>query len=126
MMRPYMLASFNAGGTLFAEASKGDAGFAKGFAEVAKKVGATLKKVGKDSPLLTAHHMFPACPAGGLDKGEVQADLEKGVILSTNDYGAAWQGEVDSRDKVRNAQEFGHNIIAFAARRRRLAELARM
>jgi hypothetical protein len=56
----------------------------------------------------------------------VQADLEKGVILSTNDYGAAWQGEVDSRDKVRNAQEFGHNVIAFAARRRRLAELARM
>jgi hypothetical protein len=116
----------DAGGTLLAEASKGDAGFAKGFAEVAKKVGATLKKVGKDSPLLTAHHMFPACPSGGNDKGEVQADLEKGVILSTNDYGAAWQGEVDSRDKVRNAQEFGHNIIAFAARRRRLAELARM
>ncbi|HWA84375.1 MAG TPA: DUF4159 domain-containing protein [Fimbriimonadaceae bacterium] len=116
----------DAGGTLFAEASKGDAGFVKGFAEVAKKVGATPKKIAAGSPLLTAHHMFPTPPAGGQDKGEVQADLDKGVILSTFDYGAAWQGEVDSRDKVRNAQEFGHNIIAFAAQRRRLAELARM
>lgn len=116
----------DAGGTLVGEAAKGDAGFAKGFAEVAKKVGATLKKVAAGSPLLTAHHMFPACPSGGQDKGEVQADLDKGVILSTFDYGAAWQGEVASRDTVRNAQEFGHNIIAFAARRRRLAELARM
>jgi hypothetical protein len=114
------------GGTLFAEASKGDAAFAKGFAEVAKKVGATLKKISKDSPLLTAHHMFSTPPPGAQDKGEVVADLDKGVILSTFDYGAAWQGEVDTRDKVRNAQEFGHNVIAFAARRRRLAELARM
>ena len=116
----------DAGGTLFAEASKGDAGFIKGFTEVAKKLGATLKKVAPGSELMTAHHMFPACPAGGQDKGEVQVDLAKGVILSTFDYGAAWQGEAASRDAVRNSQEFGHNVIAFAARRRRLAELARM
>lgn len=116
----------DAGGTLLAEASKGDAGFSKGFADVAKKVGATLKKLDKNSPLLTAHHMFPSPPAGGQDKGEVTADRDKGVILSTFDYGAAWQGESASRDAVRNAQEFGHNIISFAARRRRLAELARL
>jgi hypothetical protein len=116
----------DAGGTLFAEASKGDAGFAKGFTEVAKKLGATLKKVASGSELMTAHHMFPAPPSGGQEKGDVQVDLDKGVILSTFDYGAAWQGEAASRDIVRNAQEFGHNVIAFAARRRRLAELARM
>lgn len=122
----------DAGGTLVAEASKGDANFVKAFADVAKKIGASPKKVAKGSPLLTSHHMFSAPPAGGQEKGEVQADLDRGVILSTFDYGAAWQGEVsspdatDARDRIRNAQEFGHNIIAFAARRKRLTELARL
>jgi hypothetical protein len=59
-------------------------------------------------------------------------DEDKGLVLSTYDYGGAWQGEVskpdaaDARERVRSAQEFGLNVVAFAARRRRLLELARI
>jgi hypothetical protein len=119
------------GGLLFGEASKGSDAFAKGFGEVAKKAGATMKKVAKDSPLLSAHYMFSSAPQGGND-GALTADLDAGVILSTYDYGAAWQGDVskpdaaDSRERIRAAQEFGLNVISFAAKRRRQLQLARM
>ena len=59
-------------------------------------------------------------------------DLEKGVILSTHDYGGAWQGNLakgddeGSRDRIRRAIEFGLNVVGFAAQRKRRAELARI
>jgi hypothetical protein len=67
-----------------------------------------------------------------VDKGAITADLKAGVILSTQDYGAAWQGLVPkpddegSRDRIRRAIEFGLNVVAFAADRKRRAALARI
>lgn len=58
------------------------------------------------------------------------ADTGKGIILGTMDYGGAWQGDVekpeatDSRERIRQAVEFGLNVVAYASRRRRLQELA--
>ena len=121
-----------AGGTLFAEASGGSDGFAKSFADVAKAAGATMKPLPKDSPLHRSHYLFSSPPAGGVDKGAITADLKAGVILSTQDYGAAWQGLVPkpdddgSRDRIRRAIEFGLNVVAFAADRKRRAALARI
>ncbi|MBN9502669.1 MAG: hypothetical protein BGO01_02330 [Armatimonadetes bacterium 55-13] len=120
------------GGTLFAEASKGSDGFVKSFAEIAKGVGATMKPIAKDSPVLRAHHLFASAPPGGADKGTLTGDLEKGILLSTHDYGGAWQGNVPkpddegSRDRIRRAVEFGLNVTAFAARRKRRAELTKV
>jgi hypothetical protein len=120
------------GGTLFAEASKGSDGFTKSFADIAKAVGASMKAIPKDSELMRSHHLFSSAPPGGSDKGALTGDLEKGVILSTHDYGGAWQGNVPkpddegSRDRIRRAIEFGLNIAAFAARRRRKTELGRI
>lgn len=122
----------DAGGTLFAEASKGSDGFGKSFAEIAKAVGATMKPIPKDSAVMRAHHLFSSPPPGGVDKGTLTGDLEKGVILSSYDYGGAWQGNVakpddeGSRDRIRRAVEFGLNVVAFAAGRKRRTELARI
>jgi hypothetical protein len=120
------------GGMLFGEASHGSEAFAKGFEELAGKLGAKLQKVAKGNPLLTAHHVFAAPPAGAQDKGALTADLEAGVIFSTYDYGGAWQGDIakpdamDARERVRQAQEFGLNIIAYAAHRLRTRELRKL
>lgn len=122
----------DAGGTLFAEASKGSDGFVKSFAEIAKAAGATMKPIAKDASLMHSHHMFSSAPPGGSDKGVLTGDLEKGVILSTHDYGGAWQGSLPkaddegSRDRIRRAIEFGLNVVAFAAQRKRRAELSRI
>lgn len=120
------------GGLLFAEASGGSEAFAKSFEELAGKLGAKLAKVTKGHPLLTAHHVFSGPPPGAQEKGVLTADVEAGVILSTYDYGGAWQGDLakpdaaDARDRIRQAQEFGLNVIAFAAHRLRTRELRKL
>ena len=120
------------GGMLFGEASQGSAEFGAGFQELAGKMGAKLKKLAKNSPLLTAHYVFSAPPPGAQSTGEVLADLDIGIVFSTYDYGGAWQGELekpdapDARERIRQAQEFGLNIVTAAAGRRRARELARL
>lgn len=120
------------GGLLVAEAGQGSGDFASSFGELAGRIGAALKPVTPGSPLLTAHHVFSAPPPGGQGSGALTADLEAGVVFSTYDYGAAWQGEVDrpdapdARSRIRQAQEFGLNLIAAAAHRRRTRELSRL
>jgi hypothetical protein len=115
------------GGTLFAEASRGGKGFATAFRELAPKLGAKLEKADRTNTLLSTHHIFPDFPSGGSHDGQVEVDLDCGVVFSTYDYGAAWQGAVadkNGRDVVRSAQEFGLNIVTWAAKRRRLSQLS--
>ncbi|MDQ2686571.1 MAG: DUF4159 domain-containing protein [Armatimonadota bacterium] len=120
------------GGLLFGEAAQGNAEFAAGFQELAGKLGAKLKKVPKNHPLLTAHHVFSSPPPGGRAQGELLLDADAGVMLSSFDYGGAWQGDVeqpdapDARDHIRQAQEFGLNVVAYAASRRRVRQLSRL
>jgi hypothetical protein len=118
------------GGLLFGEAKGGSDDFGQGFQELAGKLGATLSAVGPGHPLLTAHHVFSAPPLGAQSRGSLSMDSEAGVLFGTYDYGAAWQGEIEApdataaRERIRQAQEFGLNVLAFAARRRRLRELS--
>jgi hypothetical protein len=117
------------GTCLFGEASGGNAEFAEGFAKLASQIGANLQPVAATDPLLRAHHLFAGPPPGGQEQGLLLADSSTGVLLSTYDYGAAWQGVLAgapgtaSRERIRQAEEFGLNIIAWAARRQRRAEL---
>jgi hypothetical protein len=112
------------GGVLFGEAVGGSTEFRDCFQNLASQLGAGLDTVGKGSPLLTSHYMFAAAPPGGRT-GTLLGDLNAGVFLSTLDYGAAWQGDLerpeaaDSRERIRQSVEFGLNIVAFAARRQR-------
>jgi hypothetical protein len=120
------------GGLLFGEAAGGNAEFAQGFQELASKLGAKMKKVAKGHPLLTAHHVFSGPPPGGQTKGDLLIDPEAGVLFSSYDYGGGWQGDVDqpdatdARDRIRQAQEFGLNVVAYAADRRRVRQLSRL
>ena len=121
-----------AGGMLFGEAREASGEFAEGFQELASKLGARLQPVPASHPLLSAHHMFSAPPQGARANGKLSADFEAGILFGTFDYGGAWQGEIDppdapdARDRIRTAQEFGLNVIAFAASRSRLSRLSKL
>jgi len=120
------------GGMLFAEAGQGNPDFAAGFEDLVSQIGGKLRPVTRGNPLLTSHHVFSAPPPGGQSSGTVTSDPDNGIIFSTYDYGAAWQGEVDkpdapdARSRILQAQEFGLNVIAAAAARRRTRELSRL
>jgi len=120
------------GGLLLAEASKGGTEFADAVRGLASHLGAGLKPVGAGHPLLTAHHVFPVPPPGGRRDGALEADTDVGIVLGTCDYGGAWQGAVDepqapdARERVRQATEFGLNVIAYAAQRQRRRALSRL
>ncbi|BDI34263.1 hypothetical protein CCAX7_63140 [Capsulimonas corticalis] len=119
----------DSGGLLFAESCGGEE-FTNSFLELAGKLGADLKDVAAGHPLLMSHHVFSAPPGG--PKGRLQADLNAGVIFGDRNYGGAWQGDVpdpgavDARERIRQAQEFGLNVVALAAQRRRVRELSGM
>jgi len=116
------------GGVFLAEAAGGSAAFAKAFEALAKKLGAKLAKVEGSSPLFHAHHIFSRAPLGAVD-GDIMFDESAGIILTTADYGAAWQGKIDkptapdSRERIRQSMEFGLNVLAYAARRKRIHKL---
>jgi hypothetical protein len=120
------------GGMLFAEASGGNEEFASALRDLAARLGAALKPVQTGHPLLTAHHVFAAPPAGAQATGGLELDGNVGILLSTLNYGGAWQGQINdpegpnTRDRIRQALEFGANIIAYAARRRRRRLLAQL
>ncbi len=120
------------GGLLFGDASKGDKGFVKSFTSLAETLGAKLAPMKKDHPLLASNHRFAAAPIGGQEAGEILIDDAAGIMLSTFDYGGAWQGGAEdtktmtSRERIRQAEEFGLNVVAHAAARFRQAEMERL
>ena len=119
------------GGTFLGESGGSDE-FTKGFQDLASKLGAKLKKVEPGHHLLSSHHVFSSRPVGAFAKGELLADTNAGVIFSSLDYGAAWQSEIEdpesqnARERIRQATEVGLNIVAFAAKRKRLNELSKL
>lgn len=119
-----------AGGILFAEACGDSDPFKRDFVKLAQELNAPLKPLGEvPSSLVTAHYLFPVPPPGGNPQGIIVANVQKGVYLSTYDYGAAWKGRSFSgapiaRTQIQQALEFGLNIVAYAALRQRRTELA--
>ncbi len=120
------------GGVLVGESSGGQNDFAMHFYALSRELGANLQPVEAGHPLLNAHCTFGKPPRGAADEGLLAADPAVGVVFSSFDYGGAWQGTVPSPDdplartRIRAAQEFGLNLVAYASARRRGMELARM
>lgn len=120
------------GGLLFGDASQGDAGFAKSFTALAEALGAKLAPLKGDHAILSANHRFASPPPGAKEDGKLLVDDAAGILLSTHDYGGAWQGDVEdsksmtARERIRQAEEFGQNVVAYAATRLRDAELDRL
>lgn len=122
----------NSGGFLFAESVGGSAEFKKSFDGIAKKLDTKLAPVAAEHPLFTAHHVFAGAPVGAQTKGDLLVDGSGSILFSSYDYGGAWQGALgkvdpaEARERIRGAQEFGLNILAFAAYRKRRFELEKM
>ncbi len=122
----------NAGGFLCGEACGGSAEFKSGFMDLAKRLGTKLAAVPDGHHLYTAHHVFSGAPVGAQTKGDLMIDESGSLLFSSYDYGGAWQGAIgktdpaEARERIRGAQEFGLNILAFAAYRRRQFELEKM
>ena len=130
--RDGLRAFLESGGVLFAEASSGSEAFLESFRELTHQMKWQLEPLKNGHALLTSHHVFAVPPDGGRVKGTVWADVKRGVILSSADYGAAWQGEIEefgeanAPERLRSAVGFGLNVVAFAAQRARRFELSRL
>lgn len=117
---------FAAGGVLFADACQDGKGaeFAAGVEALAGKLGSSLQPVGRWHPILTARHLFAEAPLA--TKGAALSE-GGGLVLSTLDYGCAWQGGPKdrplARDVIRAALELGVNVAVYARQRQRPLEV---
>jgi len=129
------------GGTLIIEAvshTKSDLeGFTASIKEMVQRLGVNwnndLIDLPPKHPLLTAHAIFAAPPPGyAKASGELKIAEDKGIIFTTSNYGGCWQGDIEdpadpmARMRIRQAQEFGLNLFASAAKRRHQKELANL
>lgn len=112
-----------AGGALLVDGCReGRIGEFAGAAErLADALGHGLAPVGRRHPLLTARHVFGEPPVAGPNGGGVAEG--GGLVVSTADYGCAWQGlsgdRALPREAIRAALEFGVNVAVFARQRQR-------
>ena len=89
---------------------------------MAGSFGAQLAPPVKGHPLLSIPHLFSTPPPGFETEGDPKLLIGDGVIFSACDYGCLWQGERRShpalREEIRTAEEWGENLLAYAAQRR--------
>jgi hypothetical protein len=122
------------GGMVFAESCRRDAQAAgaadNAFNELFSSLGVKLDNVATGHSLLVEPNLFAAPPAGFETDGLPIVRAGEGVVLSMADYGCLWQGERRSgaagRDAIRTAHEWGGNIMALAAARRRRSTPAKV
>jgi hypothetical protein len=108
-------------GTLFIESSdsKAEAAFLKLLKTLKMEPGA----LPTGHRLLTDPYLFAAPPPGFEPQAAAKVLVSEGVIFSTCNYGLLWGGAIregiPSREQIRSAFEWGGNVIAYAADRRR-------
>lgn len=107
------------------ESGKG-AEFVGSAEALAKKLGSSLQPVARPHPLLSARHVFAEPPLTG-KKDETTLAEGGGLVLSTVDYGCAWQGGAADkplpRETIRAALELGVNVAVYARQRQRPLEV---
>lgn len=124
-----LYAYLQAGGTVLVESCRqavtGDPAADAAFSDLLASMGVQLEPLPPGHRLLTEPFLFAAPPPGFETEGEPQVLLGGGVIFSTFDYGCLWRGErrgqPATREEIRTAMEWGANLVAFAAARRRRA-----
>ncbi len=99
------------------EAPGGD----RSFRELMGSLGIKLEPLPVAHRLLAEPYLFGEPPDGFETLGQPQLEVADGVIFSTYDYGCLWQGarrdRIASRNEIRNALEFGANIVQYAISR---------
>jgi hypothetical protein len=119
----YLRTYLAAGGVLFADACHTDnwQDFASSVSTVAGALGVDLQPVERWHPLLLSRHVL-AGPPLSLQSGPALTEAG-GIVLSSSDYGCAWQGgphdQALGRERIRAALEFGVNVAVFGQQRRR-------
>lgn len=113
------------GGVLMADVCQTGkaAEFAAAAERLARALGRQPQPVGRWHPVLTARHLFNEPPLAG----KVMTLTEGGgFVLSTVDYGCAWQGGREGqslgREAIRASLELGVNVAVYARRRQQPLE----
>ncbi len=120
----------NSGGMIFYEScrsrSTGDPIADAAFMELMSALGIALQPLTADHPLLCEPHLFATPPDGFETQGTPRLLAGDGVLFSSYDYGCIWsgrrRGRPASRSEIRNALEFGQNMLAWVAAQRAAAQ----
>ncbi len=116
------------GGTLFIESCRRDVALGEppsdaSFMALISAMGVQMEELRAGHSLLAEPNLFASVPSGFETQGTPAVRAGDGVVFSACDYGCLWQGErrsgAASREHIRSAQEWGANLLAFAAERQR-------
>ncbi len=116
------------GGTIFYESCRQNANEADpagdaAFLDLTASFGIQLQAPENNHPLLREPNLFGQFPEGFETRGTPTVRIGEGIVFSTFDFGCIWRGErrgrPASRSEIRNAMEWGENLITFAAARRK-------
>jgi hypothetical protein len=126
---------WQAGGVVFYESCRrnhniGDPPADNAFVGLVNAFGMTLTQIESGHDLFAAPYLFAQPPVGFETQGSPQLRVADGMMMSSMDYGCLWRGErrgrPAQRSEIRDAHEFGANLIFWAAaERKRRAEKAR-
>lgn len=118
---------YRQGGTIFYESCRN--GLAAeppadaSFGELVQALGLALQPVPESHPLMRDPWLFATPPDGYETQGGSRLMATDGVVFSSFDYGCLWRGQrrgrPAGRSEIRNAMEFGENLVALAQRRKR-------
>lgn len=130
-----LYAYWQAGGVIFYESCRrnqtvGDPPADNVFMGLAHAFGLTLTPMESGHGIFAAPYLFAQPPLGFETQGSPQMRVADGILMSTMDYGCLWRGErrgrPAQRGEIRDAQEWGANLIFWAAQeRKRRADIAR-
>jgi len=82
----------------------------------------TLTPIEKEHALFRSPYLFAEAPAGFETQGTPQLKQADGILMSNYDFGCIWRGErrgrAAQRGELRDAHEWGANLIFWAAQER--------
>ena len=117
------------GGVIFYESCRrnqavGDPPADGTFINLVNAFGMQLKAMESGHGIFTTPYLFAQPPSGYETQGSPQIRVADGVIMSMYDFGCLWRGErrgrPAQRSEIRDAHEWGANLIFWAAAERKV------
>jgi len=117
------------GGMIFYEGcratqSVGDPPADNTFIGLAHAFGQTLQPIESSHTLFSSPYLFAQPPVGFETQGSPNLRVAEGILMSTYDYGCLWRGERRGRPaqraEIRDAQEWGANLLFWASAERKV------
>jgi len=120
---------WQAGGIIFYESCRrnqavGDPPADNTFIGLVNAFGLSLTPIDSSHTIFAAPYLFAQPPLGFETQGTPQLRGAEGILMSTYDFGCLWRGErrgrPAQRSEIRDAQEWGANLIFWAAAQRKV------